>query len=285
MPYQAQFSSTTLYSSSFREDYRSVVTPSPRTFIICIWVVPAWSLEARSLFTQWPKVEKVPFLKRCLGQLCNFLLTLEMREGEYAMVHIWLTKNVHMVENDKTLTNASTTLTPTHAPPRLSNLHILHLFETRGFKFHISLGGWTTICERFWKRFYSVFHSQECWGKQARRVEGDIIEKSCIVGIIEIILEIKCRDQYTDAFKYTDILMRLTYWCFPIVSSARVAGKAPSICICVFVYLCICAILSWCLSGSRKALCICICAFVFLRLYLCMAQVADYQLEGAKYGL
>ena len=76
--------------------------------------------------------------------------------------YIWLTKNVHMVENDKTLTKASTTLTPTHAPPRLSNLHILHLFETRGFKFHISLGGWTTICERFRKRFHSVFHSQEC---------------------------------------------------------------------------------------------------------------------------
>ena len=146
--------------------------------------------------------------------------------------YIWLTKTVHMVENDKTLTKASTTLTPTHAPPRLSNLHILHLFETRGFKFHISLGGWTTIWEGFWKRFHSVFHSQECWGKQARRVEGDMIEKSHIVEIIEI----KCRDQYTDAFKYTDILMWLTYLCFhmqypPIVSSARVAGKAPSICI------------------------------------------------------
>ena len=124
--------------------------------------------------------------------------------------YIWLTKTVHMVENDKTLTKASTTLTPTHAPPRLSNLHILHLFETRGFKFHISLGGWTTIWEWFWKRFHSVFHSQECWGKQARRVEGDMIEKSHIVEIIEI----KCRDQYTDAFKYTDILMRLTYQCF-----------------------------------------------------------------------
>ena len=38
-----------------------------------------------------------------------------------------------------------------------------------------------------------------------------MIEKSRIVEIIEIILEIKCGDQYADAFKYTDILMRLTY--------------------------------------------------------------------------
>ena len=38
-----------------------------------------------------------------------------------------------------------------------------------------------------------------------------MIEKSRIVEIIEIILEIKCGDEHTDAFKYTDIMMRLTY--------------------------------------------------------------------------
>ena len=132
MPYQAQFSSTTLYSSSFREDYRSVVTPSPRTFIIRIWVLPACCLEARSLFTQWPKVEKVPFLKRCLGQLCNFLLTLEMREGEYPVRYIWLTKTVHMVENDKTLTKAWTTLTPhPRSPQALQLAHSSFVWNSR----------------------------------------------------------------------------------------------------------------------------------------------------------
>ena len=96
-----------------------------------------------------------------------------------------------------------------------------------------------------------------------------MIKKSRIVEIIEIILEIKCRDQYSDPFRCNTVTMPLR-----LESQERYQVFVyVYLYICVFVYLCNTVVVHLWLE-SRKALCIFICAFVFLCLYLCICICA-----------
>ena len=186
----------------------------------------------------------------------NFLLTLEMREGECATVHMvyknctygWKWQNI-----DKSLNN-----TDPHprSPQALQLAHSSLVWNSR-LQVSYFTGRMDNNLRALLKKISFCVSFSGMLRKTSSK-DGSWYDRKVS----------HCWDYWDHSW---DWMWRSVYWCFQIYwytdavnllmlshaipaqflsgSSRRESTKYLYLCICLFVFLCICAILPWCLSG------------------------------------